>query len=189
MKSVYIPKISNKFVAPFMYNDGENPKKLLYVNQTNNQCFGKGKGRAEYILGIQTSFGKLGAAVVTKRGEVVGHEALKLFTHRNTEKFVSKIFLKEWFDENLENTVKRAIKTSGVDYRKIKGIAVSLGPGEGYALTPGLEFAQKLGVKHGIPVYGVNNHEAHIFGNRMTNFDRFGYLSPKFPFFSVSRIF
>lgn len=185
MKSVYIPKISNKFVAPFLYNDRMDPKQLLYRNTTHNSYFGTGKGNDVYVLGIQTDFGKLGAAVVGKKGNVVGHEELKLFTHRNTEKFVSKGFLNEWFDENLEKTVKATVKNSGVGYKKIKGIAVTIGPGVGYAIDPGLKFAQKFGMKHKIPVYGVNSQEAHVFANRMTNIHQSGHPVPRLPFFSV----
>lgn len=100
---------------------------------------------------------------------------------------MSKEVLDEFSIQALPQVVKDAIHSSRLTMDKIKAIAVTLGPGETYTLAHGLEYAKKLGIEHNIPVYPVNNHEAHIFANRMFE-DLTQKKSPlKFPFLSVIR--
>lgn len=185
MKCIYIPKLCTKFVAPFFYNDDGNKDTSLIYNDKTNLYFGKQAYKDEYVLGIQTLFGKIGAAVVTNNGEVLADERKELFKHRNNQGPVSKEFLNEYFDKHLPEVVTNALKSAGIEGKKIKAVAVTLGPGETYSINPGLLFAKKFGVENSIPVYAVNNQEAHVFANRM----HMGLLSDKlpisFPFFSV----
>lgn len=156
----------------------------MYTDKAN-LYFGKQAYKDEYVLGIQTLFGKIGAAIVTNNGEVLADERKELFKHRNNQGPVSKEFLNEYFDKNLPQIVDDALRSAGIEANKIKAIAVTLGPGETYSINPGILFAKKMGIENSIPVYAINNQEAHVFGNRM----HMGVLSEdlpiSFPFFSV----
>ena len=186
MKKIYIPKIQTKFVAPFLYNDYESHRDFHFIRRRGDEYFGTAKGNNEYILGIYTAFGKIGAALVNKKGEVFADERLELFKHKNTTGTISRNYLNEFLDQNLEYIVKNSIKASGIPYKKIRGIAVSIGPGDAFSTDHGLKFAQSFGIKHSIPVYAVNRHEAHVLANRMTSIRPSGIPSLDYPYFSVS---
>lgn len=135
-------------------------------------------------MGIQTLFGKVGVSIVGDKGTIAGHAHKEMFTHRNTEGQVSKVLLEEFIRSNLPTLVDEVLSTSGLKFENLQGIAVTIAPGESYVLSQGLEFAIKdLGIKHQIPIYPINNHEAHIFSpRRLTQTPK---QPPHLPFFSV----
>ena len=147
-----------------------------------------------YILGIQSLFGKLSCAIVTNSGEIIANVEKKLFTHHNTSGTTSKEVIREFLEENIGdfetggegNVVEEVMKTAGVKYKDLAGIAVTIGPSDSFSAEYALRFAQKAGLKNYIPVIAVNNHEAHIFKNRREQIAK-GDLAPlEFPFFNVS---
>ena len=185
MKTVYIPLFLAKSVAPFLYNDSTDFGSYINKVDETNRYFVTSNNKEEYILGIQSLFGNVGAAIVSNKGRVISDERKFLFKHRNNEGNVSKEVLDEFAKEYLPNVVESAMKESRLDFSRIKAIAVTVGPGETYSLAHGLEYAKKLGIDKSIPVYPVNNHEAHIFANRMSH-DMTQKKSPlKFPFVSI----
>jgi tRNA A37 threonylcarbamoyltransferase TsaD len=167
-----------------MYNDNESPKDTLFKAKHTDKYFNKVQHKEEYVLGIQTVFGKLGAAIVTNKGKVIACETKKMFTHRNTSGSVSKDVINEFFENNLHDAIEQTLKSAGLEYSKLKAISVTIGPGESFTIRHGLKYAQKLGIDHNIPVYAVNNQEAHIFDNRRNIIE--SGQNMKFPFFNVS---
>jgi len=184
MKKIYMPKLFTKFVAPFMYN---NTKSYSNINNTN-EVFSN-RSNQGFMLGIQTGFGYLGASIVSSSGEVLADERKSLFTHRNTQGFVNKQLIQEFLNENLSRTVEDAFKAAGLTYDQLKGIAVSIGPAETAVVNNGIHFAQKAGRENNVPVYAVNNHEAHIFSNRMNMDASQRTNTNKLPFFTVPFLF
>lgn len=167
-----------------MYNDNEASKDTLFKSTHTDKFFNIPHNKDEYVLGIQTIFGKLGAAIVSNRGKVLACETKKMFSHRNTSGSVSKEVMNEFIDSNLHESVSQTLKSAGIDFKNLKAISVTIGPGESFTIRHGLEYAQKLGIEHNVPVYAVNNQEAHIFDVRR------GIVASgqnlKFPFFNVS---
>lgn len=184
VKRVYVPKLGVKFTAPFMYNDNETSKETLFKSKQTDKVFNIAQNKDEYVLGIQTIFGKLGAAIVSNRGKVLACEVKKLFTHRNTSGSVSKDVMNEFINDNLHESINQTLKSAGLDFKNLKAISVTIGPGESFTIRHGLEYAQKLGKEHSVPVYAVNNQEAHIFDVRREIVASGQNL--KFPFFNVS---
>ncbi|CAI2361490.1 unnamed protein product [Moneuplotes crassus] len=184
MNKVYIPKITTKFVAPFLYNDGENPQQLMYSGRPENRVFTSRYKNNKYILGIQTNFGNISLSLVNKEAKVASYTESRMFNHKNTFSKVSRDNLMEWTEETLQKCLKEVLKSSGLNYSKIQAIVVNLGPGEDHILGQGLQLAKKLGSKHSLPVYGVNSHEAHIFSNRMDSLKE-GKPSMRLPYFNV----
>lgn len=144
--------------------------------------------KEEYILGIQSLFGSVGASIVTNKGRVISDERKSLLKHRNNEANVAKEVINEFISESLPHVVDQAMKSSRLSMDRIKAIAVTLGPGETYSIAHGLEYAMKLGVDNNIPVYPVNNHEAHVFSNRMFHDLTEKKCHLRFPFLSVSKV-
>ena len=71
------------------------------------------------------------------------------------------------------------------DATKLEGVAVAVGPGAYNSLSVGINLAQAIGTKYGIPVIPVNHIEAHIMTTRMEDaqLDQPAYL--EFPFLTV----
>lgn len=153
---MYVPKFLTKSVAPFMYNDQNPAHSNFNYSDKTNRVFGNTSPKEEYMLGIQTLYGKIGASVVTNKGKILSNETKQLFKHRGTAGNISNEFLHEFMNENISIVVDDAIKTAGVKYENLKGITVTIAPGETYTLATGLDFAKKLGIDKNIPVYPVS---------------------------------
>ncbi|MBN2423657.1 MAG: tRNA (adenosine(37)-N6)-threonylcarbamoyltransferase complex transferase subunit TsaD [Calditrichaceae bacterium] len=64
--------------------------------------------------------------------------------------------------------VRKALQSSGIDYKKLDGIAVTCGPGLVGALLVGVNFVKGLSRALNIPFIGVNHLEGHIYGNLLS---------------------
>lgn len=51
---------------------------------------------------------------------------------------------------------------ANIDYRKLNGIAISLGPGQIYPRQLALNYSIKLANQYNLPVYPVNSHEGKV---------------------------
>jgi N6-L-threonylcarbamoyladenine synthase len=63
--------------------------------------------------------------------------------------------------ENIDPTVRAALKKAGVQLSDLDAIAVTQGPGLAPALEVGIEKAKKLAVELGVPLIPVNHIEGH----------------------------
>jgi N6-L-threonylcarbamoyladenine synthase len=68
---------------------------------------------------------------------------------------------KQAHKENIDQTIKVAIKRAQVDWKDIKAIAVTQGPGLAPALEVGIAKAKELAAQHNLPLIAVNHIEAH----------------------------
>ena len=68
---------------------------------------------------------------------------------------------KQAHKENIDQTIKVALKRAKVTWDQISAIAVTQGPGLAPALEVGINKARELATKHQLPLIAVNHIEAH----------------------------
>ena len=121
------------------------------------------------ILGIETSCDETAVSIVEAKGDlkslsfrVLGsamHSQVKM--HAEYGGVVPNLAKRE-HQKNLPLVLEQAIKEAGVDLSKINIITVTIGPGLEPALWVGINFAEELGKKLGVPVIPANHMEGHI---------------------------
>ena len=134
------------------------------------------------ILGIETSCDETSTAVV--RG---GDEVLSLIICSQTDlhgryggvvpELASRAHL-----EALLPAVEESMRSAGVGYGDLDGVAVTRGPGLIGALLVGLTAAKAISFTLDIPLLAVNHLEAHIYANFLCHPD----LAPPLVAFVVS---
>jgi len=67
----------------------------------------------------------------------------------------------------LVGIIDKALDSAGVSLDDLDGIAVTHGPGLVGCLLVGLSFVKSVHMARGIPYYGVNHLEGHIFAGRL----------------------
>jgi tRNA N6-adenosine threonylcarbamoyltransferase len=67
--------------------------------------------------------------------------------------------------ESLNPLLERALQETGLGFRDLDGIAVTVGPGLVGALLVGMAAAKSVSLAAGIPLVGVNHLEGHIWAN------------------------
>jgi N6-L-threonylcarbamoyladenine synthase len=121
------------------------------------------------LLGIETSCDETSAAVVRD-----GHAVLSsiVFTqiaqHRPYGGVVPEL-ASRMHVEHLPEVINEAIRTSGVNWSDIDGIAVTNGPGLASSLLVGLAGAKGLALRLNKPLLSVNHLEAHIYSIFLDN--------------------
>jgi N6-L-threonylcarbamoyladenine synthase len=121
------------------------------------------------ILGIETSCDETAISVVEAEGSIES-PSFKLLGSA----LVSQMKLHEKYGGVVPNLAKRehvknlpivldkALKEARIEISKINAIAVTVGPGLEPALWTGINFAQDLSKKWGIPIIPTNHMEGHI---------------------------
>ena len=121
------------------------------------------------ILGIETSCDETAVSITEAKGDlkslsfkVLGsaiHSQVKM--HAEYGGVVPNLAKRE-HQKNLPLVLEQAIKEAGIDLSKIDIITVTVGPGLEPALWVGINFAEELGKKLGVPVIPANHMEGHI---------------------------
>ncbi len=124
------------------------------------------------ILGIETSCDETSAAVV-KDGKVLSNLIFTQSTHFPFGGVVPELASREHI-KKLVPIVEKSLDESGYSIDEVEGIGVTKGPGLIGSLLIGLSFAKAVAYSKGIPFYGVNHLEGHIFGALIDN-------TPNFP--------
>ena len=78
----------------------------------------------------------------------------------------------------IERLVARSLR-AGIDLEDLSGIAVTHGPGLAGSLLVGLNIAKGLAFGLGLPLFGVNHLEGHIYANWLE--ERDPEIDPGFP--------
>ena len=68
---------------------------------------------------------------------------------------------KQAHKENIDQTIKLAIKRAKTNWNQIKAIAITKGPGLAPALEVGIAKAKELATEYGLPLIAINHIEAH----------------------------
>lgn len=113
------------------------------------------------VLSIDTSCDDTSAAVVC--GQEIWSNVIASQTdlHRPYGGVFPTV-AKQAHKENIDPTVKMALKRAGVTIDKISKIAVTIGPGLAPALEVGIDQAKKLAEQHHLPLIPVNHIEGHV---------------------------
>jgi N6-L-threonylcarbamoyladenine synthase len=117
------------------------------------------------ILAIETSCDETAAAVVEDGTRVLSDVvASQIDIHRRYGGIVPEVASRQHVLSILP-VYEEALHKAGTGIDAIDRIAVTYGPGLAGSLLVGVNFAKALAVSHGIPLYGVNHMEAHVYAN------------------------
>lgn len=121
------------------------------------------------VLGIESTAHTFGVGIVNDSNEafILADERTK---YEPKEGGIHPREASRFFVENGPETVKRALKKSGVRANEIDAIAVALGPGLGPCIRIGATIARALASYLKKPLEPVNHAVAHVeIGLRLTN--------------------
>ena len=114
------------------------------------------------VLGIETSCDETAAAVVQDGRRVLSDVvASQILIHAEYGGVVPEVASRQHV-ATIVPVITSALKTAGVDWAQIDGIAVTSGPGLVGALLVGVETAKALALALGKPVVGVNHLAGHL---------------------------
>jgi len=117
------------------------------------------------ILAIETSCDETAAAVVEDGSRVLSNiVASQIDIHRRYGGIVPEVASRQHVLSMLP-VYEEALQQAGVGIDAIDRIAVTNGPGLAGSLLVGVNFAKALAASRGIPLYGINHMEAHIYAN------------------------
>ncbi len=115
------------------------------------------------ILGIESSCDETAAAVIADGSQVLSNVIYsQIATHKKFGGVVPELASREHL-EKIEGVVDEAMKTAGLSYAEIDGIAVTQGPGLVGSLLVGINFAKAVAFATGKPIVGVNHIEGHVY--------------------------
>jgi N6-L-threonylcarbamoyladenine synthase len=115
-----------------------------------------------YVLGIETSCDETSAAVVRGWRQILANVVVSQDVHSDWGGVVPELASREHLRATLP-AVRRAMKTAGLSWDDLDGIAVTRGPGLVGALLVGLSMAKALAFGLDLPLVGVNHLEGHLF--------------------------
>ncbi|MHB1287442.1 MAG: tRNA (adenosine(37)-N6)-threonylcarbamoyltransferase complex transferase subunit TsaD [Leptospirales bacterium] len=114
------------------------------------------------ILGIETSCDDTSVALVDKTGAILFHHIHSQDSlHEAFGGVVPEVACRAHV-ETLPYLVKEAMKSGGLSYSDLSGIAVTQGPGLLGSLLTGISFAKGLASAYRIPIIGVDHVKAHL---------------------------
>jgi N6-L-threonylcarbamoyladenine synthase len=117
------------------------------------------------ILAIETSCDETAAAVVEDGTRVLSNVvASQIDIHRRYGGIVPEVASRQHV-LSIVPVYEEAMQRAGLELDSIDAIAVTHGPGLAGSLLVGVNFAKALAVSRGIPLYGMNHMEAHIYAN------------------------
>jgi len=116
-------------------------------------------------LGIETSCDETAVAVVEDTfGLRVNLIARQEHLHERYGGVVPEVAARAHV-ESLNPLLERALYETGLGFRDLDGVAVTVGPGLVGALLVGMAAAKSVSLAAGIPLVGVNHLEGHIWAN------------------------
>ena len=121
----------------------------------------------EFILGVETSCDETSAAILGN-GKVMANIVSSQEIHAHYGGVVPELASRAHI-RLIGDIVDKAMQTAGINKKKLKGIAVTFGPGLVGALLVGLNFCKGMAAGLSIPFVGVNHIEGHIYGNFLSN--------------------
>jgi len=131
------------------------------------------------ILGIDTSCDDTSASVVANGITILSNSiSNQSEIHRKYGGIVPELASRRHI-EMIWPVVDEALKTAGIHWKDLSGIAVCYGPGLIGSLLVGCSFAKALCYSTGIPLIAVNHLEGHVFSAFLEK------SSLSFPFISL----
>jgi len=132
------------------------------------------------FLGIETSCDETAASVVREKpdgtGEILSNiVSSQIEEHKEFGGVVPEIAARAHV-EKIEFIIKKAIKESNLNFKKITGIAATAGPGLIVCLTVGLNAGKAIAGSLKKPFVAVNHLEGHALSPKINNKIKFPYL-------------
>jgi N6-L-threonylcarbamoyladenine synthase len=115
------------------------------------------------VLGVETSCDETSAGIVQDGRTILSNIILSQEIHERYGGVVPEIASRVHITE-LVGIVDKALAEAKVSLEDLDGLAVTSGPGLVGCLLVGLSFIKSVHLARGIPYYGVNHLEGHIFG-------------------------
>jgi N6-L-threonylcarbamoyladenine synthase len=122
------------------------------------------------VLGVETSCDETSAGVVRDGKEILSNIILSQEIHEKYGGVVPEIASRIHISE-IVGIIDKALAVSGTPLDKIDGLAVTHGPGLVGCLLVGLSFVKSVHLSRGIPFFGVNHLEGHIFAGKLDHPD------------------
>lgn len=117
------------------------------------------------ILAFETSCDETAAAVVEDGTRVLSNiVASQIDIHRRYGGIVPEVASRQHV-LSIVPVYQEALDSSGLSLDDIDRVAVTHGPGLAGSLLVGVNFAKALAASRGIPLFGVNHMEAHVYAN------------------------
>lgn len=115
------------------------------------------------ILAIETSCDETAAAVVENGTHILSSViSSQVDIHRRYGGIVPEVASRQ-HTLSIVPVYEEAMQKAGVRLEDIDRIAVTYGPGLAGSLLVGVNFAKALAISRGVPLYGVNHIESHIY--------------------------
>jgi len=128
------------------------------------------------VLGIETSCDETAAAVVGDDGTVHANLVLsQLDEHRPFGGVVPEIAARSHL-ETLDGLIGEAMKTAGIGFDDLDGVAATGGPGLIGGVMVGVMTGKAIAFARGIPFLAINHLEGHALTARLTDECTFPYL-------------
>ncbi len=131
------------------------------------------------VLGIETSCDETAAAVVRdagRRGVVLADMVRsQLDEHRAYGGVVPEIAARAHIS-HLDGLIALALKTAGIGFGDLHGVAATAGPGLIGGVMVGLTTGKAIAAFHGLPLIAVNHLEGHALSARLGGDVDFPYL-------------
>ena len=120
------------------------------------------------ILGIESSCDETAASIV-KNGNVVLSNvvASQADIHKKFGGVVPEV-ASRYHVEAITAVIDEALKTAGVTFNDLDGIAICQGPGLVGSLIVGLQAAKAISFAHNIPLIPVHHIAGHIYANALS---------------------
>lgn len=131
------------------------------------------------ILGIDTSCDDTSASIVKDGTKIVSNIiSSQTVIHKKYGGIVPELASRRHI-EMIWPVVDEALKTAGIKFEDLSGIAVCHGPGLIGSLLVGCSFAKAICYAKGIPLVAVNHLEGHVFSSFLEE------PRPTFPFLAL----
>ncbi len=120
-------------------------------------------------IGIETSCDET-AVSVCRDGKILSNIVGSQLIHSDFGGVVPELASRE-HERLLNDLTIKAINSAKIKMNKIKGVAVTNGPGLAGALLTGVSFAKGLAIGLGVDIVSINHLEAHIIANLLDRDD------------------
>ncbi len=122
------------------------------------------------VLGVETSCDETSAGIVRDGREILSNIILSQEIHERYGGVVPEIASRIHITE-LVGIIDKALSAAKLTLDDLDGLAVTSGPGLVGCLLVGLSFVKSVHLARGIPYYGVNHLEGHIFAGKLEHKD------------------
>lgn len=114
------------------------------------------------LLAIETSCDETSAAVIRDGAVISNVVSSQMDMHSEYGGVVPELAAREHL-KNLQPVIDKSLVEAGIKSTDLDAVAATRGPGLPSALRAGFGVAQGFAYALGVPFYGINHHEAHLY--------------------------